>query len=63
MLLVTGEADYYLVGETNAFLRDVLPIAVWYRFERTSHFGNIEKSLEFNKLLSSLIESAVQIRV
>ena len=33
VLLLTGDEDYYLVGETNAFLNEVLPHATWRRFE------------------------------
>ncbi len=52
VLLVTGDEDYYLVGETNAFLKDALPNAVWHRFPGTGHLVNIERALEFNRLLA-----------
>ncbi|WP_170336172.1 alpha/beta fold hydrolase [Ruegeria arenilitoris] len=52
VLLVTGDEDYYLVGETNAFLKDTLPNSVWHRFPGTGHLVNIERAAEFNRLLA-----------
>ncbi|KIC20418.1 alpha/beta fold hydrolase [Leisingera sp. ANG-Vp] len=52
VLLVTGDEDYYLVGETNAFLQDILPNAVWHQFPGTGHLVNIEQAAEFNRLLA-----------
>ncbi len=52
VLLVTGNEDYYLVGETNAFLQDTLPDAVWHRLPGTGHLVNIERAAEFNRLLA-----------
>ncbi|MCP9483292.1 alpha/beta hydrolase [Shimia sp. CNT1-13L.2] len=52
VLLVTGDEDYYLVGETNAFLQDILPHATWHRFPGTGHLVNIERAEVFNQLLS-----------
>lgn len=54
VLLVTGEEDYYLVGETNAFLKALLSNATWHNFEGTGHLVNIERASEFNKLLAGL---------
>jgi len=51
VLLVTGAQDYYLVGETNAFLKELLPNAAWHTFEGTGHLVNIERAAEFNRLL------------
>lgn len=58
VLLVTGDDDYYLVGETNAFLRDVLPDASWHRFPGTGHLVNIERAAEFNALLADHVQRA-----
>lgn len=52
VLLVTGDDDYYLVGETNAFLCKTLPDARWHRFPGTGHLVNIERAPEFNELLA-----------
>lgn len=52
VLLVTGDEDYYLVGDTNAFLKDTLPNAVWHKFPATGHLVNIERATEFNRLLA-----------
>lgn len=54
VLLVTGDEDYYLVGETNAFLQDILPNVTWHRFPGTGHLVNIEQAAEFNRLLADL---------
>ncbi len=51
VLLVTGDEDYYLVDETNAFLQDILPDAIWHRFPETGHLVNIERAAAFNHLL------------
>lgn len=63
VLLVTGDEDYYLVGETNTFLSDALPDATWHRFEGTGHLVNIERATEFNALLTEHIGRAVDRRV
>ncbi|WP_170327510.1 alpha/beta fold hydrolase [Ruegeria arenilitoris] len=55
VLLVTGDDDYYLVGETNAFLQDLLPDATWHRFTETGHLVNIERAAEFNHLLAKFV--------
>ncbi|MGI9406969.1 MAG: alpha/beta fold hydrolase [Hyphomicrobiaceae bacterium] len=57
VLLLTGDEDYYLVGETNAFLNEVLPHATWRRFEGTGHLVNVEQFLKFNTLLAQFIEA------
>ncbi len=54
VLLVTGDEDYYLVGETNDFLRRTLPDAKWHQFSGTGHLVNIERAAEFNSLLAEL---------
>lgn len=56
VLLVTGDDDYYLVGETNAFLKDILPNAIWHRFPDTGHLVNLERSTEFNQSLAGFVE-------
>ena len=55
VLLVTGDEDYYLVGETNTFLQDTLPRADWHRFPGTGHLVNIERAAEFNRLLAGFV--------
>ena len=55
VMLVTGDDDYYLVGETNAFLKDLLPDARWLRFPATGHLVNIERASEFNALLAEFV--------
>lgn len=55
-LLVTGDEDYYLVGETNAFLNRVLPNSIWHNFKCTGHLVNVEQALEFNGLLAKFLE-------
>ena len=55
VLLLTGDEDYYLVEETNAFLNEVLPNATWRVFEGTGHLVNLERALEFNTLLTQFI--------
>lgn len=55
VMLVTGDEDYYLVGETNAFLDEILPNAAWHRFSGTGHLVNIERATEFNRLLAEFI--------
>ncbi|WP_171236226.1 alpha/beta fold hydrolase [Ruegeria sp. HKCCA6837] len=56
VMLVTGDDDYYLVGETNAFLKDTLTKVRWHRFPATGHLVNIERSDAFNRLLAEFIE-------
>ena len=58
VLLVTGEDDYYLVGETNRYLAQTLPHCKHLQFDRTGHLANIERAQEFNAALSSHIEQA-----
>lgn len=55
VLLVTGDEDYYLVGETNAFLKDTLPNSEWRRFPGTGHLVNIERAAEFNRRLTEFV--------
>lgn len=50
VLLVTGGEDYYLVGETNSFLQQILPNATWQGFSGTGHLVNIERADAFNTL-------------
>ena len=57
VLLLTGNEDYYLVAETNAFLNEVLPNATWRNFERTGHLVNLERASEFNTMLMQFIAS------
>ena len=58
VLLVTGADDYYLVGETNRFLKRTLPHCTHLHFEDTGHLANIERAPEFNTALDSHIEQA-----
>jgi len=58
VLLITGDEDYYLVGETNAFLQDLLPDATWHRLPETGHLVNIERAAEFNQLLVEFVARA-----
>ena len=51
VLLVHGREDYYLVGETNAFLNSVIPQAVLELFPQTGHLVNLERPDKFNALL------------
>lgn len=55
VLLVTGDEDYYLVGETNTFLHNILPDATWHRFHASGHLVNIERAAEFNHLLAEFV--------
>ena len=55
VLLVTGDDDYYLVEETNAFLSENFPNARWRRFPATGHLVNIERYEAFNALLVEFI--------
>ncbi|MBE1281739.1 MAG: alpha/beta fold hydrolase [Rhodobacteraceae bacterium] len=55
VMLVTGGDDYYLVGETNAFLNDTLPDVRWHRFPATGHLVNIEQADQFNRLLAGFV--------
>ena len=55
VMLVTGDDDYYLVGETNAFLKDILPNARWHRFPATGHLVNLEEADRFNLLLAEFV--------
>lgn len=58
VMLVTGDDDYYLVAETNAFLQDTLSNAIWHRFPATGHLVNIERAEEFNQLLAEFIRKS-----
>jgi pimeloyl-ACP methyl ester carboxylesterase len=60
VLLVTGDDDYYLVGETNAFLQELLPNATWHRFPATGHLVNIEQANAFNQLLGEFVGATGQ---
>ena len=51
VLLALGDEDYYLVGETNQYLEQVIPEASRTLFESTGHLVNIERANEFNRLL------------
>ncbi|NOD90627.1 MULTISPECIES: alpha/beta fold hydrolase [unclassified Ruegeria] len=55
VMLVTGDDDYYLVGETNAFLNDVLSDVRWHRFPATGHLVNIERAEAFNNQLAEFV--------
>ena len=55
VLLVYGCEDYYLVGETNAYLSSVIPRATLEPFAKTGHLVNLERPDEFNALLRSNI--------
>ena len=55
VLLVTGDEDYYLVGETNRLLERTLPHCNHLNFEQTGHLANIERSQRFNETLRSHI--------
>ncbi|MEM7074221.1 MAG: alpha/beta hydrolase [Pseudomonadota bacterium] len=55
VMLVTGDEDYYLVGETNAFLHDILPDVAWHHFPATGHLVNIERAEAFNRLLAGFV--------
>ena len=57
VLLVTGDQDYYLVGETNAFLDRVLPNCTWHNYQDTGHLVNLERASAFNTLLAELLGS------
>ena len=56
VMLVTGDDDYYLVGETNTFLQDALPDVRWHRFPATGHLVNLERADEFNRHLAEFVE-------
>lgn len=55
VMLVTGDDDYYLVGETNHFLQATLSNVTWHRFPATGHLVNIEQAPQFNRLLSNFV--------
>ena len=55
VMLVTGDEDYYLVAETNAFLKNILPNVSWHQFEATGHLVNIEQPEPFNRLLADFV--------
>ncbi len=57
VMLVTGDEDYYLVGETNEFLKGSLPDASWHQFSGTGHLVNIERAAEFNRLLMTFVRA------
>ena len=58
VLLVHGGEDYYLVGETNAFLDSVIPQTVLELFPQTGHLVNLERPDKFNTLFCSRIQDA-----
>ena len=58
VLLVHGDEDYYLVGETNRYLEQVIPNASRTLFEATGHLVNIEKTKQFNALLEDQVTKA-----
>jgi len=51
VLMVHGDEDYFLVGETNVYLEAVLPDATRVLFEQTGHLVNIERADRFNRLM------------
>ena len=57
VLLVHGDEDYYLVGETNHYLEQVIPGASRILFESTGHLVNIERASRFNRLLDDHLRS------
>ena len=57
VLLVHGDEDYYLVGETNHYLEQVTPGASRTLFESTGHLVNIERANHFNRLLDDHLRS------
>ncbi|MEM6988636.1 MAG: alpha/beta hydrolase, partial [Pseudomonadota bacterium] len=50
VLLVHGEEDYFLVGETNLYLERILINARRECFDATGHLVNIEQAARFNTL-------------
>ncbi len=58
VLLAHGDEDYYLVGETNRFLEQVVPGARRTLFESTGHLVNIERANHFNRLLEDHLRSS-----
>jgi len=58
VLLVHGEEDYFLVGDTNHYLEGVIPNAHRVFFEATGHLVNIERAEQFNALLTDHLLSA-----
>ena len=58
VLLAHGDEDYYLVGETNHFLEQVVPGACRNLFESTGHLVNIERANHFNGLLDEHLRSS-----
>ncbi len=58
VLLVHGDEDYYLVGETNNYLERVIPKARRIAFAATGHLVNIEQADRFNELLDDHLRSA-----
>ena len=60
VLLVHGDEDYYLVGETNQFLDRIIPNANLRIFENTGHLVNIEQYDAFNSVLFEHLQSADQ---
>ena len=57
VMLIMGAEDYYLVGETNAFLDEVLPNSRRHCFDETGHLVNIERAEAFNALLREFLSS------
>ena len=58
VLLVHGDEDHYLVGETNRYLEGVMPKVSRHLFESTGHLVNIEKADRFNGLLDEHLRNA-----
>ena len=57
VLLAHGDEDYYLVGETNHYLEQIIPGASRILFESTGHLVNIERADRFNELLADHLRS------
>ena len=56
VLLATGDDDYYLVGETNALLSEILPNATWRQLPGIGHLVNIERAEAFNALFQEFLD-------
>lgn len=55
VLLVYGDEDYFLVGETNRYLHHTFPNSRLHEFQRTGHLVNIEQTQAFNRLYQEFI--------
>ena len=58
VLLAYGDEDYYLVGETNAFLAWAIPQAIQKPFNKTGHLVNLERPEMFNAALQEHLEQS-----